>query len=234
MLNVKDIHVKYGDLPVLKGVSLEVSDGEIVVVVGANSAGKSTLLKTISGLVHPVSGKCLYGDIHIERLPPHKIVEMGIGHIPEGGQLFPQMNIIDNLTMGCYTHRARKHRDETLKMVFNYFPVLKERLNQIAGTLSGGERQMLAIARGLMSRPKLLIFDEPSLGLAPRFVNTIFNIIRRINCDGVTVLLVEQNARQALQIASRGYVLEQGKITLTGRAGELSQNDYVKKAYLGY
>lgn len=234
LLKVDNLHVMYADLSVIKGISFEVSEGEIVVILGANAAGKSTLLRALSGLVRPYSGTCLYGGVHTERLTPHKIVELGLAHVPEGGQLFPDMAVIDNLMMGCYTPRARKQKESSLEMVFGYFPILKERLKQIAGTLSGGERQMLAIARGLMSRPKIIIFDEPSLGLAPKFIETIFQIIKRINQDGVTVLLVEQNARQALQIADRGYVLERGKITLSDSANNLASDDYVKKAYLGY
>lgn len=234
LLKVDNLHVMYADLCVIEGVSFEVSEGEVVVILGANAAGKSTLLRSLSGLVHPSSGSCLYGGVHTERLSPHKIVGLGLAHVPEGGQLFPDMTVIDNLMMGCYIDRARKQRESSLEMVLSYFPILKERLKQIAGTLSGGERQMLAIARGLMSRPKTIIFDEPSLGLAPKFIDTIFQIIKRINEDGVTVLLVEQNARQALQIADRGYVLERGKITLSDTATNLAGNDYVKKAYLGY
>ncbi len=234
LLKVDNLQVMYADLSVIKGISFEVSEGEVVVILGANAAGKSTLLRALSGLVRPSSGTCRYGGVHTEKLMAHKIVELGMAHVPEGGQLFPEMAVFDNLLMGCFTERARKQKESSLEMVFDYFPILKERLKQIAGTLSGGERQMLAIARGLMSRPKMIIFDEPSLGLAPKFIETIFQIIKRINKDGVTVLLVEQNARQALQIADRGYVLERGKINLSDSAQKLANNDYVKKAYLGY
>ena len=233
LLKVNKINVFYGDLQALWDVSFEVYEGEKVVIVGANGAGKTTTLKTISGLLRPRSGTIEFMGQRIDRLPAHKIVELGIAHVPEGRRLFPKMTVLENLEMGAYTKRAREKFEDTLEWVFSIFPVLKERKNQIAGTMSGGERQMLAIARGLMSRPKLLMLDEPSLGLAPKLVLKTFEVIQRISEEGVTILLVEQNVRHALELADRGYVLETGRITLSGTGEELLNNDYVKKAYLG-
>jgi len=233
LLKVNKINVFYGDLQALWDVSFEVYEGEKVVIVGANGAGKTTTLKTISGLLRPRSGTIEFMGQRIDRLPAHKIVELGIAHVPEGRRLFPKMTVLENLEMGAYTKRAREKFEDTLEWVFSIFPRLKERKNQIAGTMSGGERQMLAIARGLMSRPKLLMLDEPSLGLAPKLVLKTFEVIQRISEEGVTILLVEQNVRHALELADRGYVLETGRITLSGTGEELLNNDYVKKAYLG-
>lgn len=233
LLEVDKINVFYGDLQALWDVSFEVHEGEKVVIVGANGAGKTTTLRTISGLLRPRSGEIRFMGQRIDRLPPHKIVELGIAHVPEGRRIFPRMTVLENLEMGAYIKRAREKFDDTLEWVFSIFPRLRERKNQIAGTMSGGERQMLAIARGLMSRPKLLMLDEPSLGLAPKLVLKVFEVIQRIGEEGVTILLVEQNVRHALELADRGYVLETGRITLSGTGEELLNNEYVKKAYLG-
>ena len=233
MLEVKSINVFYGDLQALWDVSFNVRDGEIVCIIGSNGAGKTTTLKTVSGLLHPRSGLIRFGNTEIHRLPPHKIVELGIAHVPEGRQLFPEMIVLENLKMGAFVKRAWDKMEDTLEWVYQLFPVLKERRGQKAGTLSGGEQQMLAIARGLMNRPKLLMLDEPSLGLAPRIVVSVFEAIQRISREGVTILLVEQNVRSALEISDRGYVLENGRIVLSGRSDELMENETVKKAYLG-
>lgn len=231
MLTVDKINVFYGDLQAIRDVSFEVETGEKTVIVGSNGAGKTTTLKTVSSILHPRSGSIEFLGKRIDQLPPHKIIELGISHVPEGRGLFPRMTVTENLEMGAYTRRESKN--EMLEQVFQLFPVLKERRNQLAGTMSGGERQMLAIARGLMSKPKLLMLDEPSLGLAPMLVLSIFDMIETINKEGVTVLLVEQNVRHALEMADRGYVLETGRITMKGTGKELIDNEYVKKAYLG-
>jgi branched-chain amino acid transport system ATP-binding protein len=233
MLRVEEINVFYGDLQALWNVSFEVKDGEKVVIVGSNGAGKTTTLKTVSGLLRPRTGSIEFLGKKIDRLPAHKIVETGIAHVPEGRELFPRMTVVENLELGAYTRHAREKKDDTMEWVFQLFPVLRERREQLAGTMSGGERQMLAIARGLMSRPQLLMLDEPSLGLAPKLVLKTFEMIERINDEGVTILLVEQNVRHALEMADRGYVLETGRITLHGNAEELIENEYVRKAYLG-
>lgn len=233
MLNVNNINVFHGDLQALWNVSFEVKEGKVVVIVGSNGAGKTTILRTISGLLRPKSGAITFLGKRIDETSPKSIVELGVVHVPEGRCLFPYMSVLENLEMGAYTREARKRKDETLGWVFQIFPVLKERRKQLAGTLSGGERQMLAIGRGLMARPKLLMLDEPSLGLAPRLVLQVFDIVREINEEGVTVLLVEQNVRRALEIANKGYVLETGRIILEGEGGELLENKHVKKAYLG-
>ncbi len=233
MLVVKGINVFYGDLQALWDVSFKVNKGEMVALVGSNGAGKTTTLKTISGLLNPRPGAISFLDKRIDKLPPHKIVELGIAHVPEGRGLFPLMTVIENLKIGAFTPQAWRKMDETLEWIFQLFPILKERKNQLAGTLSGGEQQMLAIGRGLMSRPKLLMLDEPSLGLAPKIVLSLFKLIEEINKEGVTILLVEQNVRQALELVDRGYVLETGKIVLEGRGKELIENEHVKKAYLG-
>lgn len=231
MLTVDKINVFYGDLQAIRDVSFEVETGEKTVIVGSNGAGKTTTLKTVSSILHPRSGSIEFLGKRIDQLPPHKIIELGISHVPEGRGLFPRMTVTENLEMGAYTRRESKN--EMLEQVFQLFPVLKERRNQLAGTMSGGERQMLAIARGLMSKPKLLMLDEPSLGLAPMLVLSIFDMIETINKEGVTILLVEQNVRHALEMADRGYVLETGRITMKGTGKELIDNEYVKKAYLG-
>lgn len=233
LLDVDKINVFYGDLQALWDVSFNVDKGEMVAVVGSNGAGKSTALRTISGLLRPRTGSIQFLGDNLGRIPPHRIVELGVAHIPEGRRLFPLYSVIDNLKMGAYTRKLVGEKDETLQWVFELFPVLKERRNQAAGTLSGGEQQMLAVGRGLMSKPKLLMLDEPSLGLAPKLVLMLFDLIRRINKEGITILLVEQNVRHALQLADRAYVLETGRAVLEGKGDELMDNDHVRKAYLG-
>jgi len=233
MLRVDKINVFYGDLQALWDVSFKVEKDEIVAIVGSNGAGKTTTLRAISGLLRPKTGSIQFLGESLGKIPPHRIVELGVAHIPEGRRLFPLYSVIENLKMGAYTRGLIEKKDETLEWVFELFPILKERRNQAAGTLSGGEQQMLAIGRGLMSRPKLLMLDEPSLGLAPRLVLTVFDLIRRINEEGITVLLVEQNVRHALQLADRAYVLETGRSVLEGKGDELMDNEHVKKAYLG-
>lgn len=233
MLEVDRINVFYGYLQALWDVSFNVSSGEIVCIVGSNGAGKTTTLKAISGLIRPKSGSIRFLGKEIHNLPPHKIVELGIAHVPEGRQVFPQMTVLENLKMGAFTKRAWSKMDDTLEFVYQLFPILKERRKQLAGTLSGGEQQMLAIARGLMARPSLLMIDELSLGLAPIVVERLFKIIEDINDQGMTILLVEQNVRAALEVSDRGYVLENGRIVLSGKSNELIENETVKKAYLG-
>jgi branched-chain amino acid transport system ATP-binding protein len=233
VLSLKRVDTRYGGLHVLKGVSLEVSAGEIVTLVGANGAGKTTLLWAISGFVIPFGGEIEFLGQGIRGLPPELIVKMGISQVPEGRAIFPLMTVVDNLEMGAYVRRDKKEIGADLAQVYELFPILKERRGQLAGTLSGGEQQMLAIARGVMSRPRLFLLDEPSLGLAPLLVEAIGGIIREINSRGVTILLVEQNVNMALQMASRGYVLEVGKIVLQGTGEELLNNEQVRKAYLG-
>jgi len=231
MLKVDDIHVYYGAIHAIKGVSFEVHPGEIVALIGANGAGKSTILKTVSGLMHPRSGRITFMDEDITHTDAHKLVRHGLAHVPEGRRIFLQMSVQDNLEMGAFTQKHVSAED--LEMVFNYFPRLKERRKQIAGTLSGGEQQMLAMSRALMSHPKLMMLDEPSMGLAPILVDQIFDIIKELHAAGTTILLVEQNARKALQVADRAYVLETGSVTLSGTGAELASSDAVKKAYLG-
>jgi len=233
MLELKDIIVYYGDLQVLWNVSLKVNEGEVVAIIGSNGAGKTTILKTISGLLHPSSGSIEFFDVRIDKMKPYQIVGMGVSHVPEGRRLFPYMTVLENLELGVRTPEAKKRKKESLEWIFDLFPRLKEKKAQLAGTLSGGEQQMLAVARGLISRPKLLLLDEPSLGLAPIITQEIFKVIRRINEEGVTLLLVEQNVVQALNLANRAYVVENGRIILEGKARELLQNENVKKAYLG-
>jgi len=234
VLTISNLHVYYGAIRALQGISLEVAAGEIVTMIGANGAGKSTTIRSISGLVRPRVGEILFEGKPLHRLPPHQIVALGVGQAPEGRRVFANMTVRENIELGAFTryrHKAEVSAD--MDRMFTLFPRLKERLGQSAGTLSGGEQQMLAISRALMSRPRLLLLDEPSLGLAPFLVQSIFRIIQDINRDGVTVLLVEQNANQALRIANRGYVLETGQVVLSDRASELLQNDQVRKAYLG-
>lgn len=234
MLEISQLNVHLGGgAHILRNVSIQVFENEILTIIGPNGAGKSTLLNSISGLVVPTSGLIKFYDKRIDTLPPHKIVNLGISHVPEGRQLFPKLSVLENLKLGAYTSRAKKEMNETLNYVFNVFPILKERAGQKAGTLSGGEQQMLAIARGLMSKPKLLLLDEPSLGLAPKVVNTIFKSIKNVAAGGVAVLLVEQNVHKALEIANRGYVIESGSVVMEGTTEELQNSDYVKKAYLG-
>lgn len=233
MLKVNKINVFYGKLQVLWDVSLEVNKGEKVVLVGSNGAGKTTTLKTISGLLHPTTGSVEYLGKRIDNCDPHIIVEYGIAHIPEGRMLFSDMTVQENLEMGAYTRRARTKISDSLEWVFRLFPRLKERRNQLARTLSGGEGQMLAIGRGLMSRPSILMLDEPSLGLAPKLVTETFEMIDQVSKEEVVVLLVEQNVQHALEIADRGYVLENGRIALQGSAVSIIKNEHLKKAYLG-
>ncbi len=231
MLDVRDIHTYYGHIHALKGVSLEVEQGEIVTLIGSNGAGKSTTLKTISGLLNPKLGAITLNGATISGVPAHKVAGMGVAQSPEGRRIFPRMSVLENLEMGSFT---RGHVDQAdLDRVFTLFPRLKERITQKAGTMSGGEQQMLAIGRALMAHPALLLLDEPSMGLAPMMVETIFGIVRDINAQGTTVLLVEQNALMALAIANRGYVIQTGKIVLSGAASSLLKNDMVRKAYLG-
>jgi len=233
MLEVSHIRVCYDQVPAIHDVSFRIEEGEIVSIVGANGAGKSTLLKTISGLLHPDPGRIEFLGKGIDQLPAHRIVELGISHVPEGRRIFQYMTVQRNLRLGAYTQKAEEIREETLRQVFEIFPILRERLDQKAGTLSGGEQQMLAIARGLMSRPKLLMLDEPSLGLMPTLVTQVFDTIKRINAEGTTILLVEQNVREALELAHRAYVLQTGNIVLEGTGEELLESDLVRKAYLG-
>ena len=232
MLKVNDINVYYGSIHAIKGVSFEVKPGEIVTLIGANGAGKSTILKTISGLLHSRTGDIQFMDQSISGMAAHKIVAHGLAHVPEGRRVFLQMSVEENLEMGAYTQSAAAAQEDKEK-VFDQFPRLKERRKQVAGTLSGGEQQMLAMGRALMSRPKLLMLDEPSMGLAPILVEQIFEIIQRLHKAGTTILLVEQNAQMALSVADRAYVLETGKISLSGTGAELAASDQVRKAYLG-
>lgn len=234
MLRVNDIDVFYGDLQVLWDVSFEVKEKEILVLIGANGAGKSTTIRTISSLLTPTKGSIEFNGIGIAGSPPHKIIEHGIVHVPEGRRLFSEMNVEENLIMGSLAREAKQHRRKTMQHVFELFPRMRERRKQPAGTLSGGEQQMLAIGRGLMSLPKLMMFDEPSLGLAPILVHEIFEMIKRINREeGVTILLVEQNVRQTLAMCHRAYALENGRIVLEGSGKELLEDEHVKEAYLG-
>jgi len=233
MLEVENINVFYGDAQALWDVSFTVNQGEIVTLVGSNGAGKSTTLKAISGLVPPLTGEIRFEGTCIDRVPAYRIVEMGIAHIPEGRRLWPGLTVRENLELGAYIKAVRSLREETLEWVFKLFPRLKERLNQLAGTLSGGEQQMLAIGRGLLSKPKLLILDEPSLGLAPLLVDEVLETIQKINGKGVTILLIEQNVNRALTISTRCYVLELGRIVLSGSGQDLLTDERVKTAYLG-
>ncbi len=233
MLRIENLNFSYGDLAVLWDVSIEVQDGEIVTVVGANGAGKSTLLKNISRLVQPVSGAIAFDGHDLLKQEAHEVVELGIVQIPEGRRIFPQMTVAENLRMGSFIKRARANRNRNRERVFELFPRLKEREKQLGGTLSGGEQQMLAIARGIMADPKLLLLDEPSLGLSPLLVKTIFEILAEIRKQGVTILLVEQNVYQSLKIADRGYVLETGRVVLREKGEALLNNEHVRKAYLG-
>lgn len=233
MLNAKDVHLYYGAIHALKGISFHVEEGEIVTLIGANGAGKSSTLRGVSGLTPIHSGSICFEETEIMKMPVHKIVELGISHVPEGRRVFPDLTVLENLEMGAYLRRDRVGIKKDLARVFDLFPRLKERLKQSAGSLSGGEQQMLALGRGLMSKPRLLLLDEPSMGLAPLLIKEIFEIIVDINKSGTTIFLVEQNAHMALSIADRAYVLETGKIVLEGDAKELAENELVKKAYLG-
>ncbi|MDE7251522.1 MAG: ABC transporter ATP-binding protein [Acetatifactor sp.] len=233
MLEIKDIQVYYGMIQAIKGVSFHVDEGEVVALIGANGAGKTTILHTISGLLAPKNGSVLFEGQDITKIPGHKIVSMGMAHVPEGRRVFAQLTVLQNLKMGAYTRKDKEEIRQTLQTVFERFPRLEERQNQLAGTLSGGEQQMLAMGRALMSHPKIILMDEPSMGLSPIFVNEIFDIIQEVSKGGTTVLLVEQNAKKALSIADRAYVLETGNIVLEGKAQDLLQDDSIRKAYLG-
>lgn len=232
ILEVKDLQVYYGVIQALKGISFEVNQGEIIALIGANGAGKTTTLQTITGMIPSKGGSITYDGQGITRMPGYKLVPMGIAHVPEGRRVFAEMSVLQNLKLGAYTRSNKNEIEETIKMIYERFPRLEERKNQMAGTLSGGEQQMLAMGRALMSHPKLIVMDEPSMGLSPIYVNEIFDIIQEINKSGTTVLLVEQNAKKALSIADKAYVLETGNIVLSGDAKELMNNDRVKKAYL--
>ena len=233
MLKVKDLNVYYGKIHAIKGITFEVNDGEIVTLIGANGAGKTTTLQTVSGLLRAEKGIISFQGEDISKVKPYQIPDLGIAHVPEGRQVFAEMTVYENLVMGAFIRKDKREIAQDMERVFNYFPRLKERSKQIAGTLSGGEQQMLAIGRALMTRPKLLLLDEPSMGLAPILVDEIFSMIQTINSAGTTILLVEQNANKALRIANRGYVLETGKIKLHGTSEELLTNDEVRTAYLG-
>ena len=233
LLEVKDLEVYYGVICALKGISFEVNEGEIVSLIGANGAGKTTMMQSVVGLIPKKSGSVFFDGKDITKTPCHKIVELGMTQVPEGRRIFQELSVYENLMMGAYTIRDQQKFKEDIESIYERFPRLAERRNQIAGTLSGGEQQMLAMSRALMSHPKLLMLDEPSMGLAPILVDQIFSIIKELNETGTTILLVEQNANKALEIADRAYVLETGAVTLTGTGIELSQSDEVRKAYLG-
>ena len=233
MLKIENLEVSYGMIKAIKGISFEVSQGEIIALIGANGAGKTTILHTVTGLVPAKAGKIMFDGHDLLKTPAHKIVGMGIAHVPEGRRIFGELTVYENLIMGAFTRKDKNEIKETLEMVYTRFPRLKERKNQIAGTLSGGEQQMRAMGRALMSKPKIVLLDEPSMGLSPLYVSEIFDIIQEINKSGTTVLLVEQNAKKALAIANRAYVLETGNIVLDGDAKELMNNESIKKAYLG-
>jgi branched-chain amino acid transport system ATP-binding protein len=234
MLRVEHIKVSYDEVPALHEVSFKVEPGQIVSIIGANGAGKSTILKAISSVLHPDEGSISFENQRVDQIPPHRVVEMGIAHVPEGRRLFARLTVMQNLTLGAYTKKSLAHREATLKNIFQLFPVLENRKNQRAGTLSGGEQQMLAIARGLMSKPKLLLLDEPSMGIMPKLITEIFEMIQRVNKEeGLTILLVEQNVQEALEIAHYAYVLQTGRIIMEGKSADLLQTDMIKKAYLG-
>lgn len=233
MLEIKDLEVYYGMIQAIKGISFRVNEGEVIALIGANGAGKTTTLHTISGLITPKHGTVTFEGKDITKTPAHKIVSAGIAQVPEGRRVFASLSVLQNLKLGAFTRSGKEETEETLRMVYKRFPRLEERKNQLAGTLSGGEQQMLAMGRALMSKPRILLMDEPSMGLSPIFVNEIFDIIRSVSAEGTTVLLVEQNAKKALSIADRGYVLETGRIVLEGKAEDLLNNESVKKAYLG-
>ena len=233
MLRLENVDAGYGDIQVLWDVSVHVDAKEFVVLVGANGAGKTTIMKTISSLIRPTKGEILFEGRHLDQVPPHRILEAGIAHVPEGRQLFPEMTVRENLELGSLTAAAKARRKETMEWVLDLFPRLRERQKQLAGTLSGGEQQMCAIARGLMSRPKMVLFDEPSLGLSPLLTQEIFKLARQVHAEGLTILMVEQNVKQTLAICDRAYVLENGRIVLEGKGKELLENEQVKQAFLG-
>ena len=233
MLEVSDLRVNYGVIPALSGISFSVEEGEVIALIGANGAGKTTTLHAVTGLIGAASGSIVFEGKDITKTPAHKIVEMGMAHVPERRRVFPDMSVVQNLMLGAYTRRDAAEKQQTLEMVYSRFPRLKERARQLAGTLSGGEQQMLAMGRALMSHPRLLLMDEPSMGLSPIYVNEIFDIIRKVSSEGTTVLLVEQNAKKALTIADRAYVLETGKIAMSGNADDMLADDRIRKAYLG-
>jgi branched-chain amino acid transport system ATP-binding protein len=233
LLEVKDLQVYYGVICALKGISFEVNEGEIVSLIGANGAGKTTMMQSVVGMIPKKSGCVIFDGCDITKMPCHKVVQMGMTQVPEGRRIFQELTVYENLMMGAYTNKDKQRFKEDLASIYARFPRLAERRNQIAGTLSGGEQQMLAMSRALMSHPKLLMLDEPSMGLAPILVDQIFEIIKELNASGTTILLVEQNASKALEIADRAYVLETGSITLSGTGTELAQSDEVRKAYLG-
>ena len=233
MLQVQDLQVYYGVINAIKGVSFEVNEGEVIALIGANGAGKTTILHTITRLVTPKSGSVTFEGKSLTKMPAHKIVGLGMAHVPEGRRVFGQLTVYDNLMLGAFSLRSRAKIEENLKYVYSHFPRLEERKNQVAGTLSGGEQQMLAMGRALMSNPKIILMDEPSMGLSPLLVNEIFKIIKEVSKDGATVLLVEQNAKKALSIADRAYVLETGKIVMEGKATDLLSDARIRTAYLG-
>ena len=233
MLEIKDLQVYYGVIQAIKGISFDVNQGEVIALIGANGAGKTTILHTITGLVPAASGSITFEGKDLLKTPAHKIVSLGMAHVPEGRRIFASLSVLENLKLGAYTRNDKKEISDTLEKVFSKFPRLEERKSQVAGTLSGGEQQMLAMGRALMSHPKIILMDEPSMGLSPIFVSEIFNIIKEISESGTTVLLVEQNAKKALSIANKAYVLETGNIVLSGDAKDLMNDDSVKKAYLG-
>ncbi|NLG04038.1 MAG: ABC transporter ATP-binding protein [Clostridia bacterium] len=233
MLKITDLEVYYGVIQAIKKISFEVNEGEVIALIGANGAGKTTILHTITGLIDAKNGKIEFEGKDITKMPGYKTVSLGMAHVPEGRRIFAELSVYENLIMGAYTRKDKNEIEETLVSVYKKFPRLEERKNQLAGTLSGGEQQMLAMGRALMSKPRIILMDEPSMGLSPIYVNEIFNIIKEVSASGTTVLLVEQNAKKALSIANRAYVLETGKIVLSGKADELLHNDKIKKAYLG-
>ena len=233
MLEIKDIHVNYGAIQAIKGITITVNDGELVSLVGANGAGKTTILHTISGLLRATSGEVLLDGVNLQKVPANTIINLGLAHVPEGRHVFSRMTVEENLRMGAYIINDPKQVNDGLERVFHHFPRLKERARQLGGTLSGGEQQMLATGRALMTNPKILLMDEPSMGLSPILVNEIFSIIEQLHNSGITILLVEQNAKKALAVADRAYVLETGKISMSGSAKELAEDDRVRKAYLG-
>lgn len=233
MLEIRDLEVFYGMIQAIKGVSFEVNEGEVIALIGANGAGKTTILHTITGLLTPKKGQVIFEGQDITKVPAHKIVSLGMAHVPEGRRVFSHLSVYQNLKMGAYTRKDKDEIEKTLETVYKRFPRLEERKNQLAGTLSGGEQQMLAMGRALMSHPKIIVMDEPSMGLSPILVNEIFDIIQEVSKGGTTVLLVEQNAKKALSIADRAYVLETGRIVLEGDAKVLMNDDSIKKAYLG-